>query len=79
MLTVSEDGTAQGLHSELLPFHELGTVKIERWSNIEFNNSTGQWEVQLLQEEGRIGFSHKLRSACINWEHEYYKKQMESV
>ena len=74
MLTVSEDGTAQGLYSELFSLNELGSVAIERWSNIEYNNEKEKWEVELL-EEGRVGFSCDSRDECIRWEHEYYNKQ----
>jgi len=60
------DGTAHCLWTEALPLHELGRLEIHRATNIEFNNTTQQWEVQ--DREGKVRFFAKSRSACLEWE-----------
>ena len=60
------DGTARCLWTEALPLHELGRLDIQRATNIEFNNSTQQWEVK--DQKGRVRFFAKSRSACLEWE-----------
>jgi len=60
------DGTAQCLWTEALPLHELGRLEITRATNIEFNNSTQQWEVK--DRKGKVRFFAKSRSACLEWE-----------
>jgi len=60
------DGTAQCLWTEALPLHELGRLEITKASNVEFNNSTQQWEVK--DRRGETRFISKSRSACLEWE-----------
>jgi hypothetical protein len=65
-ISFTPDGTAQCLWTEALPLHELGRLEIHRASDIEFNNSTQQWEVK--DRRGHIPFFSKSRSACLEWE-----------
>ncbi len=44
----------------------LAGLQITRASNIEFNNSTQQWEVK--DRRGKIRFIARSRSACLEWE-----------
>jgi len=60
------DGTAHCLWTEALPLHELGRLEITRATNIEFNNGAQQWEVK--DQNGRVRFFAKSRSACLEWE-----------
>jgi hypothetical protein len=60
------DGTAQCLSTDALPLHELGRLEIHRAINIEFNNSTQQWEVK--DWEGKVRFFARSRSSCLEWE-----------
>jgi hypothetical protein len=60
------DGTAHCLWTEALPLHELGRLEISRASNIEFNNGAQHWEVK--DQNGRVRFFAKSRSACLEWE-----------
>jgi hypothetical protein len=62
------DGTAHCLWTEALPLHELGRLEITRASNIEFNNTTQNWEVK--DRAGRVRFTARSRSACLEWEQE---------
>ena len=62
----NQDGTAQCLWTEALPLHELGRLEIIRASNLEFNNSTQQWEGK--DRRGRVRFIAKSRAACLEWE-----------
>ena len=66
VITFAPDGTARCLWTEAVPLHELGRLEIHRASNIEFNNTTQQWEVK--DRKGKVRFFAKSRSACLDWE-----------
>jgi len=65
-ITFNPDGTALCLWTEAVPLHELGQLEIHRATNIEFNNTTQQWEV--IDQKGKVRFLAKSRSACLEWE-----------
>ena len=65
-ISFTPEGTAQCLWTEALPLHEIGRLQVTRASNIEFNNSTQQWEVK--DRRGKVRFIAKSRSACLEWE-----------
>ena len=65
-LQFNPDGTALCLWTEAVPLHELGRLEIHRATNIEFNNTTQQWEV--IDQKGKVRFLAKSRSACLEWE-----------
>ena len=65
-ISFKPDGTAQCLWTEALPLHELGRLEISRATNIEFNNSTQEWEVK--DQKGKVRFFSRSRSACLEWE-----------
>ncbi len=68
-ISFKPDGTAQCLWTEVLPLHELGRLEITRSSNIEFNNSTQNWEVK--NRKGKVRFIARSRSACLEWEQQH--------
>jgi hypothetical protein len=67
-ISFNPDGTAQCLWIDAAPLHELGRLEITRATNIEFNNSTQQWEVKDMK--GKVRFFSRSRSACLEWEQE---------
>jgi hypothetical protein len=67
-ISFKPDGTAQCLWTDALPLHELGRLEIHRATNIEFNNTTQQWEVK--DQKGRVRFFARSRAACLEWEQE---------
>ena len=72
VFTFNQDGTVEGLWSELLPLNELGTMAMSRVSNVDFNEATQQWEVCFIESKGVVRFSHSSRDECIAWEHDYF-------
>lgn len=72
-LTFTPTGEVVGLYTEVIPLTELGSLHIERWTLLEFNNSTEEWEVKRLTRNGQtdptVLFSHPSRQACLHWEH----------
>ena len=62
------NGSANCLWTDAISLHELGRLEITRASNIEFNNTTQQWEV--IDRKGRVRFFARSRSACLKWEHQ---------
>ena len=65
-ISFNPDGTALCLWTEAVPLHELGRLEIHRATNIEFNNTTQQWEVK--DRKAKVRFFAKSRSACLEWE-----------
>ena len=65
-ISFNPDGTALCLWTEAVPLHELGRLEINRATNIEFNNTSQQWEV--IDRKGRVRFIAKSRAACLEWE-----------
>lgn len=46
VLTFELDGVVRCLHTDAIPLQSLGTLEVQRATNIEFNASTQQWEVK---------------------------------
>ena len=66
------DGTAVCLWHEAIALHELGWLALERASTVDFNNHDQKWEVKDLA--GRVLFSAKSRSVCLEWEHAEFSR-----
>lgn len=58
-------------HDEILKLN-LGTVKMKRWSNVEWNESTQKWEARTLK--GMLIATNKSRDACIEAERDRYNQ-----
>jgi hypothetical protein len=67
VLRLRSDGSRCAVWNDNFPIEELGTPRISRASNVEFNPITREWEV-VMAGETEPRFSHKLRSECIKWE-----------
>ena len=71
-LVFREDGTASGLHTDLIPLHALGSLSVRRASWIDFNESAQKWEVRLDPHSEDPIFSDPSREACLAWENQYF-------
>lgn len=67
-ISFTPDGTARCLWTEVLPLNELGQLKIQRASTIEFNEQRQQWEVRLASNPNVVAFFHSSRETCLLWE-----------
>ena len=67
VLTCTPDGIVTGLYTEAIPLGAIGALKINRLTEIEFNDSTQQWEAR--DRIGTVLFSHRSRQGCLDWEH----------
>lgn len=72
VLTFEVDGTAHCLHTDLIPLQSLGTLTVQRASQIEFNPSAQQWEVKDAGET--VLFTNPSRSCCVEWEIEHFNQ-----
>jgi len=72
VLTIAPGGIVTGLYTETIPLAEIGALKISRLTDIEFNDSTQQWEVR--DRAGALLFSHASREQCLRWEHEHFNQ-----
>jgi hypothetical protein len=55
-IVIKPDGTVKTVYNDKLrPLNErLGSVSIKRASNVEFNNTTQQWEARLVETDELI-------------------------
>jgi hypothetical protein len=66
VITIATNGEARCLYTELIDLSSMGSLEIQRASNIEFNNQTQRWEVKDLQ--GHILHTDPCRAECLAWE-----------
>jgi len=64
----------KALYTDEVPFSCLGKLKVERYSNVEYNNETGRWEA-ILASTGQVIATDISRESCINRERQYFYKQ----
>jgi hypothetical protein len=69
VLTFDRSGAGTCLYTELIDLQEIGALKVNRASTIEFNNQEQRWEVRSLA--GKVLFFSKFRHFCIDWERQH--------
>ena len=72
VLTVAPGGVVTGLYTEAIPLTELGTLHVERLTNIEFNDQSQHWEVR--DRQGQRLFADPSRAVCLRWEHQHFNQ-----
>ena len=72
VLTFSENGIVTGLYTEAIPLGAIGALSITRLTEIEFNDSTQEWEAR--DRSGRVLFSHRSRQRCLDWEQRRFNR-----
>ena len=70
VLTFEPGGVVRSLYSELIDLTELGPLRVERASSLEFNQKKQKWEVR--EPDGKLLFSHTSRAICLAWEHHHF-------
>ncbi len=71
------DGTGAGLYTELIDLREIGSLEVVRASEIEFNETTQQWEV--FDFTGSRVFTDPSREACLLWERQHFNQSHPST
>lgn len=66
VLTFDVDGVVRCLHTDAISLQSLGTLEVQRATNIEFNSAVQQWEVK--DATGLTLHSDPSRSCCLAWE-----------
>ena len=72
VLTCTPEGIVTGLYTEAIPLGAIGALSITRLTEIEFNDSTQEWEAR--DRTGKILFSHLSRQRCLDWEHRRFNR-----
>jgi hypothetical protein len=66
VLIFQPDGSGAGLYTERIDLREIGALEVVRASEIEFNETTQQWEV--FDYTGQKVHTDASREACLQWE-----------
>jgi hypothetical protein len=66
VLVFQPDGSGAGLYTERIDLREIGALEVVRASDIEFNETTQQWEV--FDYTGQKVHTDASREACLLWE-----------
>ncbi len=72
VLTFKPDGMVVGIYTEAIPLGAIGALKVNRLTEIEFNNSTQEWEAG--DRIGTVLFSNPSRQSCLDWEHRKFNR-----
>ena len=72
VLTFKPDGVVVGIYTEVIPLGAIGTLKVNRLTEIEFNDSTQEWEAR--DRIGTVLFSNPSRQSCLDWEHRNFNR-----
>lgn len=79
IIIFTSTGSAKGLWTEAIPLQELGTLEINRASQVEFNPSKQEWEVRLMSDLSVIAYSHRSREICLQWERDRFDGETRSL
>jgi hypothetical protein len=71
-ITFTPDGIGHGLYTEVIDLAAVGSLAIERATNVEFNHATQEWEVR--DPSGQLLHAHDSREVCLAWEHERFNR-----
>ncbi len=69
-INFNPDGTAECLHSDLIPLQTLGRLEVKRLSRVEFDIRSQEWEVVTKA----CLFRHPSRAECLSWEQAHWEE-----
>lgn len=68
-ITFTCDGNGRCFYTECIDLKTIGTLEMQRATDIEFNAKTQRWEVRDANDN-RLLFQNEFRQACVLWERE---------
>ncbi|MEA3210774.1 MAG: hypothetical protein QOE70_3831 [Chthoniobacter sp.] len=72
VLTIAPTGEINGLYTEIIPLTTLGSLHVQRLSNVEFNDTAQHWEVK--DQAGVVVFTDASRQTCLEWEIQHFNQ-----
>lgn len=78
---ISPEGIIAFIHEDNHPAFDCGDAKMERISNVEWNEIEQLWEVHLLKGplSDMAPAKFKSRAAAIEWEVEYFNENLHEL
>lgn len=72
------NGSILGIYDDAIPFKKLGKPKVERVSNIEYDNDSEKWTVTMTHD-GETKFSTETRNGAYEQEVEMVNKNIDEL
>jgi len=70
------DGSGICLATDTIELGQIGSLEVNRASNVEFNHALQVWEVRTCEKPDKIAFSNPSRKKCIDWEIAFFNKKI---
>jgi hypothetical protein len=74
-IVVLKGGGIRTIHTDVLPLHQLGTLRITRASNVEYDNERAGWVTTLVTGEELPGL-HAVRQSALEEEIQEVNKRL---
>jgi hypothetical protein len=68
VIQFAPDGTGSAVYTDALPLSDIGQLRMQRASTVEFNEASQEWEVRLASAPEVVAYTGPSREGCIAWE-----------
>jgi hypothetical protein len=75
ILFLLPDGRIEALYTEMIHLTTLGSIQIQRLSQVEFNPETQDWA--MTDTTGTVLFRDSSRQMCLEWEQHFFNDREE--
>lgn len=76
VIQITASGIVRCLWTEAVDLAAIGSLDVQRASNVEFNTDSQLWEVRLADNPDHVAYTNPSRAACIAWEIETINERL---